>query len=432
MIHALLETNYPDLSYINDYSFLRRDWMRGETSDMEDNHFYNSPQWFMNNVHLYDQRDRKLPPVYDGEVAVTSGEGGRDKGNLYAALGEGAFLLGLERNADVVKMVSYAPLLANMSGRTDWHGMIYFDSTHVFGTVSYYLWKLFGENRPDYTVQTDVSVQGDKLPPIAGAIGVGSWNNAAEFKDIRVEQDGKTLYASDFSTNSAGWRQDGGNWSVTDGAYRQSNDAEGLSYFGDESWHDYTLTLKARKLHGGEGFLIVFGHKGEDKYWWNIGGWGDLEHAIEFNQTPVGEHASGTIEPDRWYDIKIELHDQQIRCYLDGKLIHDTTAPTPDHFFALAGRDETTGDLIIKAINVSRAPLNATVKVAGVTGLAPQAQQTVLTSPRLTDNNSLNQPARVTPVVTDLTIPGAEFAHEFPANSLTVLRLKNKIRVFPS
>ena len=54
LIHSLLEAIYPDISYINDYSFLRRDWMQGETSDMEDNHFYNSPQWFMNNVHHYD------------------------------------------------------------------------------------------------------------------------------------------------------------------------------------------------------------------------------------------------------------------------------------------------------------------------------------------------------------------------------------------
>ena len=48
----------------------------------------------MNNAHHYDNRDRSLPPVYDGEVAVTSGEGGRDKGNLIAALSEGAFLNG--------------------------------------------------------------------------------------------------------------------------------------------------------------------------------------------------------------------------------------------------------------------------------------------------------------------------------------------------
>ena len=426
LVHSQLKKVYPDISYVNDFSFLRRDWMSGKTSDLEDNHFYNSPEWFMNNVHLYDQRDRKLPPVYDGEIAVTSGAGGPDKGNLIAALAEGAFLMGLERNADVVKMVSYAPLLANVNGRTDWHGMIYFDSTRVFGTVSYYLWKLFGENRPDYTVQTDVAFHADKAPSITGAIGVGTWNTAAEFKDIRVEQDGKTLYTSDFAKSSAGWQPDGGKWSVANGAYQQSDDAEALSYFGDEKWQDYTLTLKARKLHGAEGFLIAFGHQGGDKYWWNIGGWGDSEHAIEFNQTAVGEQVPGSIQSDRWYDIKVEIRDRRIRCYLDGKLIHDVMAPMVEHFFAQAGRDKTTGDLIIKAINISPDPVNATVNVSGLAGFAPPAQMTVLTSARLTDNNSLEDSAKVAPVTTSLTISDLKFVHDFPANSLTVLRLKTK------
>jgi alpha-L-arabinofuranosidase len=333
----------------------------------------------------------------------------------------------LERNADVVKMVSYAPLLANISGRTDWHGMIYFDSTHVFGTVSYYLWKLFGENRPDYTVQTDVSFHADKAPAITGSIGVGTWNTAAEFKDIRVEQDGKTLFTSDFSTNRAGWQEDGGTWSVTNAAFQQNDEAIGLSYFGDESWQDYTLTLKARKLHGPEGFLVVFGHQGGDKYWWNVGGWGNHQHAIEFNQTAVGGQVAGSVETNRWYDIKIKVQDRHILCFLDGQLIHDVTAPTADHFFALAGREAGTGDLIIKAINVSPDPVQATVNVSGVTHFAPQAQLTVLESARLADNNSLENPTNIVPAVTGLALPGtAKFTHEFPARSLTVLRLKTK------
>ena len=102
------------------------------------------------------------------------------------------------------------------------------------------------------------------------------------------------------------------------------------------------------------------------------------------------------------------------------------TAPAANHFFALAGRDATTGDLIVKAINVSRERVNATVKVSGVNGFAPQAQLTVLASTRLADNNSLENPTNVIPAVTSLSIPGAEFAHGFPANSLTVLRLKTK------
>jgi len=101
--------------------------------------------------------------------------------------------MGAERNADVVRMVSYAALLALVSGRSGWHGMIYFDSHRAYGTASYHLWKLFGLNRPSCTVQTDVESTSGKQPAIAGAIGVGTWDTAAEFKDIRVEKGGETL-----------------------------------------------------------------------------------------------------------------------------------------------------------------------------------------------------------------------------------------------
>ena len=422
LVHSALQAKYPSLSYIADLSFPR--FMRGESFDMEDNHFYNSPQWFMNNTHHYDGRDRKLPPVYDGEVAVTSPEGGRDKGNVIAALGEGAFLMGLERNADVVRQVSYAPLLANVRGRTDWHGMIYFDTTRTFGTASYYLWKLFAENRPTFTVKTEVQVASEKPLSIAGGIGVGTWNTSAEYKDIRVEKNGQVLYASDFTKDASGWKTDGGNWSVVDGAYRQSDQVTGLSFFGDESWSDYTLTLKARKLRGAEGFLAAFGRKGEERNWWNIGGWGNTEHAIEFNQNSLGRHVPGSVEPDHWYDIKIELRNRRIRCYLDGKLIHDEMMTAPNRFFASAGRDEASGDLVLKAINAGSEPINTSVNIDGATRVAREAQMTVLKSGRGSDNNSLEDPTHVVPIRTTIAVDGRSFSHEFPAFSFTVLRLR--------
>jgi alpha-L-arabinofuranosidase len=395
--------------------------MREESFDMEDNHFYNSPYWFVNQMHLYDKRDRKLPPVYVGEVAVTSGEGGPDKGNLLAALAEGAFLMGLERNADVVRRVSYAPLLANVHGRTDWHGMIYFDSTRTFGTVSYYLWKLFGLNHPAYSVQTQVQSQPLEPPPIAGAIGFGTWNTAAEFKDVRVEKNGQTLCAPDFSKGAEGWRADGGNWSGVDGAYRQADAVVGLSYFGDESWTDYKLTLKARKLKGAEGFLLVFGRKGQDKYWWNVGGWGNTAHAIEFNQTPVGAHVPGSVEANRWYDLKVELSGRRIQCFLDGKLVHDETVPTPDRLFALAGRDDSGRHLLIKVINAAPEPVSATLNIQNAGRIAPDAELTVLTSDRPSDNNSLDTPMKVAPLTRKIRFERP--SHLFPAYSFTLLKL---------
>lgn len=423
-IYDAMKARYPDLVYLADLSYYR---IPPGLYDIADRHYYNNPTWFMNRFNEYDSRDRSLAPLYLGEVAVTSQNGGPYRGNLLAALAEGVFLMGCERNADAVQMVSYAPLLAHVDGRTwDWHGMIYHDSTRVFGTASYYLWKLFGTNRPRYTVRTDVKLEGTKPPAITGALGVGTWNTSAEFKDIRVEKDGQILCAPDFSKGVDDWQEAGGEWIVQEGAYRQNQQAVGLSYFGDENWSDYTLTLKARKIRGPEGFLVVFGRKGQSKYWWNLGGWGNREHAIELNQSPVGRHVQGQIETDRWYDVKVELAGNRIRCYLDGDLVHDETAPATEHFYATAGRDETSGDLIVKAINTASEPVAATLSLQGLDRIQPDAIVTVLASTDLSDNNSLDEPKRVTPTESRITTAANEFPCEFPGNSFTILRIRTQ------
>jgi alpha-L-arabinofuranosidase len=331
--------------------------------------------------------------------------------------------MGLERNADVVRQVSYAPLLANVRGRTDWHGMIYFDTTRCFGTASYYLWKLFGENRPSYTVSTSVHLAAGKPKSLAGGFGVGTWNTSAEYKDVRVEKDGKVLYESDFSKGADDWKTDGGNWSVVNGAYRQSDQVVGLSFFGDETWSDCTLTLKARKLSGAEGFLVCFARKGDTRNWWNIGGWGNREHALEFSQNSLGRHEPGSIETNRWYDIKVGLSGQRIRCYLDGKLIHDEVARDPDRFFALAGQDEQRGELVVKTINAGTDPVTAAIDLSGLKLTGTEGRLIVLKADRGSDNNSMDSPTRITPVALSLHIEGNKFSHEFPPYSFTIMRM---------
>jgi alpha-L-arabinofuranosidase len=433
LVYDAMKAKYPDAIYLADLSWTSRESLGDAVYDIEDRHYYNSPRWFTSRVNGYDDRQRSLPPLYLGEVAVTSRDGGPQRGNLLAALSEGVFLMGCERNADTVRMVSYAPLLAHIEGRTEltdapppWHAMIYHDGTHVFGTVSYHLWKLFGVNRPSYTVQTDVEFADTGPKAIVGAVGVGTWGTSAEFRDVRVERDGKVFYTSDFSQGTEGWQAERGRWSIVDGAYRQNRRTNGLSLVGDETWSDYTLTLKARKLSGGEGFLVVFGRNGENQYWWNLGGWGNTRHAIEYNQTPVGRPARGRIETDRWYDVEVELAGERIRCYLDGELVHDATAPKTEQFYAVAGRDEASGDIVLKAINTGSEPVATTLDLRGVERIAPDATVTLLTSTDLSDNNSLDEPVKVVPVESHISTAAAKFNHEFPAYSLTVLRMKTQ------
>lgn len=104
-----------------------------------DEHYYESPSWFIYNQDYYDGYDRKKPHVYLGEYASRGNE-------LFNALAEAVYLCGVERNGDVVEMTSYAPLLAK-EGQTNWNpDMIYFTNTEVHPTVNYRVQKLFGEN----------------------------------------------------------------------------------------------------------------------------------------------------------------------------------------------------------------------------------------------------------------------------------------------
>ena len=99
--------------------------------DVVDEHYYNSPEFFLRNADKYDKYDRQGPKIYVGEYAVTQNCG---QGNLCAAIGEAAFMTGMERNADVVVMASYAPLFVNVAWRQWSPDVIVFDSARVFGT----------------------------------------------------------------------------------------------------------------------------------------------------------------------------------------------------------------------------------------------------------------------------------------------------------
>lgn len=108
-----------------------------------DEHFYKVTDWFLQNATRYDSYDRSGPKIFVGEYAV------QDQGGncLKSALGEAAFMTGLERNADVVHMASYAPLFANINA-TQWGpDLIWFDNLRLVVTPDYYVQKMFSTNK---------------------------------------------------------------------------------------------------------------------------------------------------------------------------------------------------------------------------------------------------------------------------------------------
>jgi alpha-L-arabinofuranosidase len=121
---------------------------------MVDEHYYVAPQWFWDNLQRYDSYDRSNSQVYLGEYAAHD-EGRRT--TLRAALAEAAYLTSLERNGDLVRMASYAPLLGR-ERFTNWNpNLIYFNATEVFPTIGYEVQRLFGHNSGDRYLTTSLA-----------------------------------------------------------------------------------------------------------------------------------------------------------------------------------------------------------------------------------------------------------------------------------
>jgi alpha-L-arabinofuranosidase len=418
LFHDALRAKYPHVRLVANV------WggtPQSRGADIVDEHYYNSPQYFMGQARRYDAYDRKGPKVYVGEYACTKECG---LGNLMAAVGEAAFMTGMERNGDHVVMSSYAPLLCH-PGWKRWNpNAIVFDPARAYGTPSYQVQALFARNRADVNLPLDIAAPPQKLPSRAGRIGVGTWATQAEFKDIRVEKDGTTIFATDFTNGLAGWKTLGGKWEAANGILRQtSGEANARAVAGEASWTDCTLRLKARKLGGSEGFLILFQSQGDkDKSWWNIGGWGNTLHGIE---APGVEdpQVPGSIVTGRWYDVRVDLTGSVVRCYLDGKLVHDLKRSAPDSLYAVAGRDEKTGEIVLKAVNASDRDLETTVSLGGAGSVRPEAEGWVIASDDPADENSFDDPEKVAPVAIRVPVADAGFTHIFPAHSVTVLRI---------
>lgn len=164
MIYLAIKEKYPEMIVVGTVGPFNEgtDYVEGwKLADklgvpMVDEHYYQSPGWFLHNQDFYDKYDRsKKTKVYLGEYAThISGR----RANMETALTEALYLAALERNGDVVHMTSYAPLLAK-DGRTQWNpDLIYFNNREVRPTTGYYVQKLYGQHAGDHYIPSQVNL----------------------------------------------------------------------------------------------------------------------------------------------------------------------------------------------------------------------------------------------------------------------------------
>jgi alpha-L-arabinofuranosidase len=170
--HAALKEKHPEIQLVSsagpgpDDDHFKYAWpkLRELHADIVDEHCYARPDWFFNNTHRYDNYDRKGPKVFFGEYAAQSDKtvSVHNRNNLECAIAEAAFMTGLERNAEVVRMASYAPLFAHVEGWQWTPDLIWVDNLHSYGTPNYYVQKLFANHRGD--VILPATLAGANLP----------------------------------------------------------------------------------------------------------------------------------------------------------------------------------------------------------------------------------------------------------------------------
>lgn len=397
-----------------------------------DEHYYESPDWLKTNVDRYDSYDRESVPVFLGEYAGKSN-------NMEAALAEAAFMTGLEKNSDIVKMACYAPLFGSHV-ESQWSpDMIWFNNRQAYGSANYYVQKIFMNNVGKVRLTPEVSGVA-AANGLAGKVGLGTWCTSATFDDLLVVSNdtGEILLEEHFDGDTLDFEPVAGSFSLDDGCLKQSNTSAprnentgDVAYFGDGSWKNYTMTVKATKTAGAEGFLIPVAVQDRDNnIFWNLGGWNNTVSCLQSVSSGVksGQLAETvsycSLVTGTTYELKVEVTEEQIKCYIDDKQVVDYAHKPAVNIYQSSSMDED-GTLIIKLVNVTDTQVPVNFEIAGFEGYQESGLlQTVAADSPLSVNN-LQSPENIS--VKEETIgTGESFSLETPPYSVSVIRIPSK------
>lgn len=432
--YRILKKKYPEITFISTLQLSpSRDKL--EKADMIDPHWYVNPGFFYENDRLFDDMERGKYDVYIGEYAVIT------EANLNAALAEAAFLTGVERNSDLVKMASYAPLFENVN-RRDWPtNLIWYDNEKTMGRASYYVQQMYANNRPTYNVE--INNEEPRRVLTAGGVGFLGKNIGDMVRNITVrDANGRiiaeNLSASDLVTTEKRSRNRFNGVSVT-------NMLKDLSLNGGSL--EFDIRLVEREVPAPHfdpdrtprkailGPSLIFGaDKGLEEYFIidlprNMGD----RKIISMSRSTSGRANADSnpgggslqLDKDKWYKVKVDLGtNNMVTVDLDGNEVFRQAASAPTGHYTVAGYDEATGETVIKVVNSTDEDYTPTIAIKGGT-VAPDGTVITLSSASKTDENSMDNPEKIVPVTSTFDGFGKEFKYTFKPNSFTILRVKS-------
>ena len=414
LFYRAIKEKYPDMKVIGtsgpfcsgpDYD---RGWRsaRIDGAELVDEHYYQSPEWFIANHHRYDNFP-KGPKVFLGEYA--------SKGNTwYNALVEASFMVGLERNARSVGLACYAPLFCNVDYCNWQPDMIWFDNHQIMYTPSYYVQKLFMEHQGDVLLEQELRDCGGpaKLCPFAdsltGGLALSGNESTVEFSDIVL-----------INLDTGEQRRLPGPV-VCEGAE--------IKALGQVEWTNYAVTLQAKELEGRKGFHIYFAWQDQDNTClWQLGGWNN-DYSI-FSEIISGRNSSLTqrqrkVEKGRVYSLELRVQQRHVFAYVDGeKELETEILPVlAEPLYAVSSRDRRTGDVILKLVNILPQSQSLTVELDGTASTTGIAY--LMGGYALDAQNVLGEPETIAPREETVSFEGNVFQWTVPPESVCIFRLR--------
>jgi alpha-L-arabinofuranosidase len=420
LFHRAIKQKYPEIKIINSAgpfaagTEYEKGWAsaRKNGSDFVDEHYYQSPEWFVANYHRYDSFKAGDPQVFLGEYASW--------GNTwYNALVEAAYMTGLERNAHAVGLACYAPLLCNVD-YVNWRpDLIWFDNHRVYGTANYYVQKLF------------MNHQGSRLLPVAieDTPPVETFPPKSVAGEIRLENSKSGVHFYDISLVDEG--MDEANRILPDHVKLAGENRNELLC--EITAPAYTLRLKAKEFGdsdrvSGRGFRINFGWADEQNFlYWEIGGWQNQDSMIGSRINGRGSclsHSLFTVEPAREYDLCLSIRGRIIECYIDGVLVNraEDKLSVPMPLYYSASLDEETGCVIVKCVNIKEQDIDVEIGFEKCEKPPGTIKVFQLAGFRKEDQNSFENPKIIEPKEFEILGSPVSLKYKLPKESLTIFR----------
>lgn len=371
--YRAIKERYPEMVIIGnvDAFDFNPKWRNNHPVDYVDEHYYRNPRWFIDRYRKYDSYDRCGPKVYVGEYAVTKECG--TNGNLNAALGEAVFMMGMERNGDIVKMNSYAPIFKN-ENEARWNpDMIHFNSGEVFVTPSYHVQQLFATHVGDYQVKCVEQ------------------NNCYPVENVPVKH-------------------------TVDSVLRVADNPQ-----------RYTSVKRFRYSKNEEGVKLYFHHKGSDDYGvWHLGADHNKRYNLELHRkgevSTLAYKYNGVLEEGKWYDARIEVKGDSVSCFLNNELTHQVSLYPEQWIYTSATltADGATGYLKLANPTDKSVSIDIDFKDAEV----KQVELIRMWSGKGTDENSMEQKDLVRPQhVVTLPVSRGKLKLTLPAFSLDIITI---------